>query len=196
MTQAWSNIIKLLVTWSQLSIVMKMFYILMQTSAEIGKRKRSKLSKRSKRYYTYGTKMKSFRIAVKSSRLIKQFTRMEVYRMQCLASENVNSNNMSFDSDSFIIGVDTHASCTMSNNKNHFKGTLTKAVGCIDGIDGSVKILGRGTVHWDIADDSGKVHTIKIPNSIYAPALTHSILSPQHWSQQVNDNSSTQHGTY
>ena len=46
-----------------------------------------------------------------------------------------------------------------------------------------------GTVQWELPDDNGTLHTITIPNTLYAPQTSVRILSPQHWGQeQIKDN--------
>lgn len=57
----------------------------------------------------------------------------------------------------------------------------------VDGIEGGLEILGRGTFRFDIEDDDGEVHTIRIPNSVYVPGLRYCLLSPQHWAQMANN---------
>ncbi len=40
---------------------------------------------------------------------------------------------------------------------------------------------------FSLEDDNGKIHTIKIPNSLYLPGLKQCLLSPQHWAQEAGD---------
>jgi len=40
---------------------------------------------------------------------------------------------------------------------------------------------------FSIEDDNGKIHRIKIPNSLYLPGLKQCLLSPQHWAQEAGD---------
>ena len=40
---------------------------------------------------------------------------------------------------------------------------------------------------FSIEDDNGKIHTIRIPNSLYLPGLKVCLLSPQHWAQEAGD---------
>jgi hypothetical protein len=65
----------------------------------------------------------------------------------------------------------------------------------VDGIEGGLEILGRGTFVFSIEDDDGEVHTIRIPNSVYVPGLRYCLLSPQHWAQMANDHHPTPRGT-
>jgi len=97
-------------------------------------------------------------------------------------------SQVNFDTDSFIIGVDNHASRTLSNNKRHFIGYIRRLDNLfINGINGKLPIRGIGTIQWKIEDDDGKVHAIRIPNTFYVSQLEHCILSPQHWAQEADD---------
>jgi hypothetical protein len=61
----------------------------------------------------------------------------------------------------------------------HFRPLRTNAT--VGGIQGGLTIKGEGTVVFNIEDDEGKTHTIRIPNSLYLPDLP--------------DNTPIQHGT-
>ena len=45
-------------------------------------------------------------------------------RLAYTANEQYSGNTFKLDSDSFTIGVDNHASFSMSNDKKHFVGTI------------------------------------------------------------------------
>ena len=100
-----------------------------------------------------------------------------------------DSSRLTFrpDSDSFTIGVDTHASYCMSNNKNHFVGPITP-VGAskVIGVNRTLPIQGTGTVVWKPNDDEGHTHVFKIQGTLYVLGLKNSISSPQHWADQVH----------
>ena len=101
-----------------------------------------------------------------------------------------------FDTDSFKIGVDNHASRCMSNNRAHFEDLrLSRSNATVGGIAGGLAIKGIGTFRFRVEDDDGKVHTICIPNSLYLPSLPVSLLSPQHWAQEARDDIPISHGT-
>ena len=102
-----------------------------------------------------------------------------------------------FDSDSQIIGVDNHASRCMSNKLLDFITELKPAKNNkVRGAGGNIQIKGIGTLRWRIQDDEGKHHEIYIKNALYIPDLPISLLSPQHWSQQANDNAPQKNGTW
>jgi len=93
---------------------------------------------------------------------------------------------MSFDSDSFWIGVDNHASFCMANSPHLFEDLrLTKQGTQVQGIGEGLQVKGTGTFVMRINDDDGKTHVIKIPNSLYLPNLKGCLLSPQHWAQEA-----------
>lgn len=119
--------------------------------------------------------------------------------VSCSASKPVNQCR--FDTDSSIIGVDSHATVTMSNNPDHFENLqmwdeASTCRGFTDSEGAGAVISGDGIFVFDIEDDNGMVHTIKLPNSLYIPAMTSGpLLSPQHWSQVDLKNGGNKYGT-
>ena len=102
-----------------------------------------------------------------------------------------------FDSDSYPIGVDGHASCCMGNHPDQFEDLkLTTDGRSVSGIGSGVIIKGEGTFKFNIEDDTGQTHTIRIPHSLYVPSLKRVLLSPQHWAQEACDNHPQRHGTF
>jgi len=57
---------------------------------------------------------------------------------------------------------------------------LIDNAGEVNGIGKGLAIKGKGTFKFSLEDDNSKIHTIKIPNSLYLPGLKQCILSPQH----------------
>ncbi len=55
----------------------------------------------------------------------------------------------------------------------------------VEGIGAGLAIKGVGTYVMRIEDDKGKLHEIKIPNSLFLPKLRVCLLSPQHWAQEA-----------
>lgn len=105
-------------------------------------------------------------------------------------------NSIRFESDSFVIGIDNHASRTISNNKSHFVGRIRRIDRKhVKGIDGQLSIKGIGTIEWKIADDDGVVHRFRIPNSFFVPGIDQCVMSPQHWIQEENDHFPRPHDT-
>jgi len=64
---------------------------------------------------------------------------------------------------------------------------LIDNAGEVNGIGEGLEIKGTGTFTFSIEDDNGKIHTIRIPNSLYLPGLKVCLLSPQHWAQEAGD---------
>ena len=100
------------------------------------------------------------------------------------------------DTDSYMIGLDTHASKCISNSKRQFIGPIRPAKSKkIDDIDGSLEVKGIGTVEWKIQDGQGRNHTIRIPGTLYVPKMEYCILSPQHWIKEAKDHHPKRNGT-
>jgi len=132
--------------------------------------------------------------------------RLRIYNA-CPAEESNDQSSyfkspqtMDFDTDSFLIGIDNHASRTITNNVRHFVTPLSKPskTRCrIRGISKQLlQVKGEGTVLWKWEDDNGNVHNHYIDGVLYVPDAPFCLLSPQHWSQQANDNLPKKHGTW
>ena len=89
----------------------------------------------------------------------------------------------SYDTNSFLIGIDNHASYSMTNSKKDFISTPTKVNVRIKGIKGHSTSAHRGTVKWTIQDDNGKPHDIILPDTYLIDSLPIRLLSPQHMAQ-------------
>jgi len=110
-------------------------------------------------------------------------------------------NECRFDSDSTVIGVDSHASVTMSSNPEHFEDLQllddnATCQGFTDHEGAGATIAGEGTFVFNIEDDDGRVHTIRLPGSLYIPSMTSGpLLCPQHWAQEDLKNGGNKYGT-
>jgi hypothetical protein len=71
------------------------------------------------------------------------------HRIAFQAHSDANSSTPSavrFDTDSFKIGIDNHCSVTMVKSKDYFEDLVLDEQGKrVDGIEGGLEILGRGT---------------------------------------------------
>lgn len=99
------------------------------------------------------------------------------------------ARRVTFDTDSFKIGIDTYASICMSNCKDDFvQGTMIplhrKSGVTPYGKGEPLQISMKGTLIWKVEDDKGGMHKFYIPNSIYVPDGTIRLMSPQHWAQE------------
>ena len=101
-----------------------------------------------------------------------------------------------FNSDSFKILIDNCASTSITNSMDDFVSKPRAATKSIQGISGDTEAPLIGTVAWKIEDDNGRVHTITLPNTYYAPNAPYRLLSPQHWSQTARDTTPHLHGTW
>jgi len=105
-------------------------------------------------------------------------------------------SNLTFDSDSYPILVDSGASYTISNDINDFIKPPKESNIRIKGYNGSYSKTKVGTVKWNIQDDNGKVHSITLPGTYYVPDAEIRMLSPQHWAQVANDIRGTSSTTF
>ena len=93
-----------------------------------------------------------------------------------------------FDSDLFLIGINNHATTSISNDKSHFIGPIQPVTLGIQGFGGTaVHDKGQGTIKWHIEDDDGKVHAFTLHNTLYVPESSLCIFCPQHWAKQANN---------
>jgi hypothetical protein len=100
-----------------------------------------------------------------------------------------------FDTDSFIIGVDTFASIMLGNHPDQFENLKMHDDTEVEGIKGGLGIKGTGTFKVHIEEDKGRVHLIKIPNSKYVRDLKVCLLLPHHWAQEAKDHYPVPKGT-
>jgi hypothetical protein len=112
-----------------------------------------------------------------------------------LSSMIDRTRTVQFDSDSYPIGIDTHALRCMVNAPHLFKYLKLEEVGEVEGIKSGLDIKGTGTFKFKIKDDNNMTHKIKILNSLYVPGLKRCLLSPQHWVQEAKDNYPRPKGT-
>ncbi len=103
-----------------------------------------------------------------------------------------------FDTNSFVIGVNTFASVMLGNHPNQFenlKMPSEKDNTEVEGIKGGLAIKGTGTFKFHIKDDKGGVHLIKLPDSKYIPDLKVCLMLLHQWSQEAKDHYPVPKGT-
>jgi hypothetical protein len=98
------------------------------------------------------------------------------------------SNQVHSDSDSFQIGVNNHASYCIVNSPHLLDDLVLPNKGTVYGINEGLEIWGKGTFRFTIEDDTGRLHNICFPNSLYIPKLKKWLPSPQHTAQMAADN--------
>ena len=140
-------------------------------------------SRYCKRYYIYASKTRPTRIATKTARYVVR------PRLFANSSQNVPGKRRDrpqdaiFDSDSFLIQIDSGASRSISNKREHFESIEPLNVNKLNRICGPTgeesPIKGKGTLNWKIEDDDGVVHTIKLKDSLYVPNFTNCLLCTQ-----------------
>jgi hypothetical protein len=96
-----------------------------------------------------------------------------------------------FDSDSFDILVDGGATASISNCLGDFIRPPTTTNIRIKGFNGTYSAARVDTVQWPILDDQGVKHVLQIPDTYFVASCPMRLLSPQHYSQQINDHRGT-----
>ena len=134
-----------------------------------------------RKYVSAKCKGRTARIGYKSS---KKMTVYEIYQTTYLCSAvSTNSADLNFqyDSDSFVIGIDNHASKIMFNNIKHFITLSTPTPNTfVKGAGGYINVMDSSTLRCRIEDDDKKVYTILIKNGLYVPNTPKCLLSYQH----------------
>jgi hypothetical protein len=102
---------------------------------------------------------------------------------------------MRFNTNSFVIGVNTFPSIMLGNHPDQFEDLKMHNDTEVEGIKGGLDIKGSGTFKFHIEDNKGGVHLIKISNSKYVPDLRVCLLSPHHWVQEAKDHYPVPKGT-
>jgi hypothetical protein len=84
-----------------------------------------------------------------------------------------------FDSESYPIGIDTHAMRCFAKAPHLLEDLKLGDMGEVEGIKSGIDTKGTGTFKFKIKDNNGMMHEIKILNSMYLPELKRCLLSPQ-----------------
>ena len=104
----------------------------------------------------------------------------EVTTLKSVYAGKKGQNNITrFDTDSFVLGFDNHASACISNDRQHFKDMREWKGSNLKGV-GQTPIKGIGTLCWVLEDDNGRKVKLFIKDSLYVPTLSKCLLSPQH----------------
>jgi hypothetical protein len=111
-------------------------------------------------------------------RCLRELPSVAVSTYTALSGAINGISTVRFDSNSYPIGIDYHASCCMVNSPHLFENLQLKQRGEVAGINSGLEIKGIGTFKFKVGDDDGKTHKIKIPNSLYLPDLKRCLLSP------------------
>jgi hypothetical protein len=98
---------------------------------------------------------------LKTALTIKQLPKLVAFATATQLRYQVS--RICFDTDPFVIGVDTFASITLGNHPDQFEDLKMHNNTEVEGIKGGLDIKGTGTFKFHIKDDEGGVHLIKIP---------------------------------
>jgi hypothetical protein len=94
--------------------------------------------------------------------------------------QNLPLQEHNYNTKSYLIGIDNHASSSMTNCESDFMDTLKLANVPIKGIKGHLLTSKIRTIRWIIQDDKGRPHRFDIPGIYPVPELLIRLLSPQH----------------
>jgi hypothetical protein len=140
------------------------------------------------RTYFFPALFTAFKVGCCVESFLRQFSGPLRSHLAFQSEQTPTTLPVRFDSDSFLIGIDSHASRCMVNDTHLFEDLrLNKNNGQVSGIAAGLAIKGGGTFKFDITDNNGKRHTIRIKNSLYIPKMRRCLLLPQHWTQEAKD---------
>ncbi len=138
--------------------------------------------------FLFPTLFTAFKVDCRVESFLQQFSGPLRSHLAVQSEQTPTTLSVQFDSDSFLVGVDIQASICMANDTHLFEDVrLKENNGQVSGITDVLTIEGEGTFKFDITDDDGKRHTIKIKNSLYVPKMRRCLLPPQHWAQEAKD---------
>jgi hypothetical protein len=140
------------------------------------------------RTYLFPALFTAFKVGCHVEAFLRQFSGPLCSHLAFQSKQTPSTLPVRFNSDSFLIGVNSHTSRCMVNDTHLFEDLrLTENNGQVSGIVDGLAIKGEGTFKFDITDNDGKRHTIKIKNSLYVPKIRRCLLSPQHWAQEAKN---------
>jgi hypothetical protein len=96
-----------------------------------------------------------------------------------------HSKDNKYNSDSYLIGIDNHASASVTNSEDDFIITPTPIDLKVKGIKGYLKSTKIGTVRWNIQDDEGCTHQFDIPGTYLVKELPLRLFSTQNVAKEM-----------
>jgi hypothetical protein len=119
-------------------------------------------------------------------------------RLHHLAMTTTTSNphRVGFDPDSYDILVDNCCSKSITHCLADFITPPKQSTMMIKGFNGATATTKVGTVRWQIQDDTGRTHTLTLPETYYSASVQTRLLSPQHWAQTAKQGRGTKCTTY
>jgi len=100
------------------------------------------------------------------------------------SSSTVEPGPTRFDTDSILVGADVCASASVSQHKHLFTDLSPVDDLFLKGVAGKIPVVAKGTLHLPFCDDKGDLHTFSIKNSHFVPQLHMTLLCPQQWAKQ------------
>jgi hypothetical protein len=100
----------------------------------------------------------------------------------CGFVSNNDVSSCTFDTDSVDIIIDTGASAAFTYCLQDFID-FTPMEDCVKGL-ATLKIRGKGTVHYNVVNDQGDLVSMIIRNCYYVPEMDMRLISPQQLAQQ------------
>ena len=89
-----------------------------------------------------------------------------------------------FDTDSIPVGADVCATATVSQHKHLFTNLQPVDGIFLKGVGGRIHVAAKGTLNLPLEDDEGEIHTFQIKDSFLVPDLPMTLLCPQQWAKQ------------
>ena len=90
-----------------------------------------------------------------------------------------------FEQDTMFINLETGSSRSSSNIIKDLQGPMKSFTLTVGGYSNNTKFTQTGTVIWTLPYDTGCLHDIVIPNTLYSPKYNYRLLSPQNWAQEL-----------
>jgi hypothetical protein len=143
--------------------------------------------------YLFLAAFATFKVGCRVESFLRCFLGPPIWDPTCLALQSESTLQLmslpvTFDSDSYPVGVDNHTLKCMANAPHLFEDLrLNNDKGQVDRINSGLDIAGQRAFKFNITDNDGKAHMIRTPNSLYVPNLKRCLLLPQHWAQEAGD---------
>ena len=107
----------------------------------------------------------------------------QIYRFQ--STTDMLQQDHNYNTQSYLIGIDNHASASMTNSEMDFVDTPAQVNLSIKGIKGHLSKSKIGTIRWIIQDDGGRPQQFDIPGTYLVPELPVRLLSLQHVAREI-----------
>jgi Fe-S cluster assembly iron-binding protein IscA len=107
--------------------------------------------------WLHKTYMKMQETIMTNQQFLKQYlVAQQTY--SCHSTTDMLQRDHNYDTQSYLIGIDNHASASMTNSEIDFVDTPAQVKLPIKGIKGHLSTSEIGPVRWIIQDDEGRPH--------------------------------------